>query len=380
MSTEKSNKDSIKRYREYLSEEVDGIYIYTQLAEIEDDRGLSEVYSHLAESEQRHINLWQKELEKLHADTALPQPSTRARLLMWVARTFGPDLVLPVIKAFEADAADMYVGDSVAESEALPADEASHARIFSAITNTGNSGASGKVITRLEQRHMTLAGRDTLRAGVLGSSDGLVSNMLLVAGFAGANPNQETVVLAGLAGLLAGSISMALGEWISVTTSKEAAEAQIAIEMEEIRLDPESEKQELELIYRARGMNEADARSLVVSIFSTQEGARDAMVREELGISIDDIGSPYKAALSSFALFSIGAIIPIIPFFFGNSNLHIFAGALLCALGLFALGALVTFLTGKNVTKSGLRQMVLGLGVASVTFMIGWSIDQIFLN
>ena len=104
------------------------------------------------------------------------------------------------------------------------------------------------------------------------------------------------------------------------------------------------------------------------------------MVREELGISIDDIGSPYKAALSSFALFSIGAIIPIIPFFFGNSNLHIFAGALLCALGLFALGALVTFLTGKNVTKSGLRQMVLGLGVASVTFMIGWSIDQIFLN
>ena len=97
MSTEKSHKDSIKQYREYLSEEVDGIYIYTQLAEIEDDPGLSEVYSHLAESEQRHIDLWQKELGKLYADTALPQPSTRARLLMWVARTFGPDIVLPVI-------------------------------------------------------------------------------------------------------------------------------------------------------------------------------------------------------------------------------------------------------------------------------------------
>ena len=130
MSTEKIHKDSIKRYQEYLSEEVDGIYIYTELAGIEDDPGLSEVYSHLAESEQRHIDLWQKELEKLQADATLPQPSIRARLLMWVARTFGPDLVLPVIKAFEADAADMYVGDSVAESEALPADEASHARIF----------------------------------------------------------------------------------------------------------------------------------------------------------------------------------------------------------------------------------------------------------
>ena len=192
MNAEKSHEDSIKRYREYLAEEVDGIYIYTQLAEIEDDRGLSEVYSHLAESEQRHIDLWQKELKKLHADTALPQPSARARSLMWVARTFGPDLVLPVIKAFEADAADMYAGDSVAESEALPADEASHARIFSAIANTGNTGASGKIITRLEHRHTALAERDTLRAGVLGSSDGLVSNMLLVAGFAGANPNQET--------------------------------------------------------------------------------------------------------------------------------------------------------------------------------------------
>ena len=200
-------------------------YAKKQLAEIENDSNLVEVYSHLAESEQRHVDLWQQELAKLDADNTLPEPSIRAKALMWIARKFSPDLVLPVIKAFESDAASMYVGDSVAELEMLPADEASHARVFAALESS--SGASGNMISRLEQRHSSFASRDTLRAGVLGSSDGLVSNMLLVAGFAGANPSQEAVVLAGFAGLLAGSISMGLGEWISVTTTKEAAQAQI---------------------------------------------------------------------------------------------------------------------------------------------------------
>ncbi|HIE82824.1 MAG TPA: hypothetical protein EYQ00_02805, partial [Dehalococcoidia bacterium] len=110
-----TNKDLKKKYRSYLAEEVDGIFIYRQLATIEEDSNLVEIYSHLAESEQRHVDLWQKELAKLGADNSLPEPSMRAKVLMWVARRFSPDLVLPVIKAFESDAASMYVGDSVAE-------------------------------------------------------------------------------------------------------------------------------------------------------------------------------------------------------------------------------------------------------------------------
>tara|TARA_B110000014_G_C20111364_1_gene585561 strand:+ start:469 stop:1602 length:1134 start_codon:yes stop_codon:yes gene_type:complete len=371
-----TDKELKKKYKSYLAEEVDGIFIYQQLAEIENDSNLAEVYSHLAESEQRHVDLWQQELAKLDADNTLPEPSIRAKALMWIARKFSPDLVLPVIKAFESDAASMYVGDSVAELEMLPADEASHARVFAALESS--SGASGNMISRLEQRHSSFASRDTLRAGVLGSSDGLVSNMLLVAGFAGANPSQEAVVLAGFAGLLAGSVSMGLGEWISVTTTKEAAQAQIAVETEELRLDPDAEKRELELIYQAKGVSSEHAKALVESIFQSPDNARDTMVREELGINVDDIGSPWKAAISSFLLFSIGAIIPVIPFLFGNSVAHILVAGVLCALGLFTLGGLVTLLTGQSILKSGFRQMTIGVSIASLTFAIGWGIESIF--
>ena len=371
-----TDKELKKKYKSYLAEEVDGIFIYQQLAEIENDSNLVEIYSHLAESEQRHVDLWQQELAKLDADNTLPEPSIRAKSLMWIARKFSPDLVLPVIKAFESDAASMYVGDSVAELEMLPADEASHARVFAALESS--SGASGNMISRLEQRHSSFASRDTLRAGVLGSSDGLVSNMLLVAGFAGANPSQEAVVLAGFAGLLAGSISMGLGEWISVTTTKEAAQAQIAVETEELRLDPDAEKRELELIYQAKGVSKEHAKALVESIFQSPDNARDTMVREELGINLDDIGSPWKAAISSFLLFSVGAIIPVIPFLFGNSVAHILVAGVLCALGLFTLGGLVTLLTGQSILKSGFRQMTIGVSIASLTFAIGWVIESIF--
>lgn len=371
-----TDKELKKKYKSYLAEEVDGIFIYQQLAEIENDSNLVEIYSHLAESEQRHVDLWQQELAKLDADNTLPEPSIRAKALMWIARKFSPDLVLPVIKAFESDAASMYVGDSVAELEMLPADEASHARVFAALESS--SGASGNMISRLEQRHSSFASRDTLRAGVLGSSDGLVSNMLLVAGFAGANPSQEAVVLAGFAGLLAGSISMGLGEWISVTTTKEAAQAQIAVETEELRLDPDAEKRELELIYQAKGVSKEHAKALVESIFQSPDNARDTMVREELGINLDDIGSPWKAAISSFLLFSVGAIIPVIPFLFGNSVAHILVAGVLCALGLFTLGGLVTLLTGQSILKSGFRQMTIGVSIASLTFAIGWVIESIF--
>jgi VIT1/CCC1 family predicted Fe2+/Mn2+ transporter len=171
---------------------------------------------------------------------------------------------------------------------------------------------------------------------------------------------------------------MGLGEWVSVTTTKEAAQAQIAIETEELRLDPDAEKRELELIYQAKGVSSEHAKVLVESIFESPDNARDTMVREELGINIDDIGSPWKAALSSFLLFSVGAIIPVIPFLFGNSMGHILVAGLLCALGLFTLGGLVTLLTGQSILKSGFRQMTIGVSIASLTFAIGWAIESAF--
>ena len=362
-----------QRYRRYLNEEVDGLYIYQQLAEIEQEPQLKDVYHRLAETETRHLQLWQKQLQLAGADDSTGRPSRRARFLMWVARKGGVDLVLPVIKAFENDATDMYAGDLIAEAEKLPEDEAAHARIFAALSRQ-RSGVQGSVIGRIENRHRALGGGNALRAAVLGANDGLVSNLALVAGFAGAAPGQGAIILAGVAGLLAGASSMALGEWISVTSSREAAEAQIAQEREELRLDPAAEEEELALIYQAKGLPRPEAERLAHLIISDSERALSTLAREELGIVPEELGSPMVAALVSFVLFSMGAIIPVIPFFFGGSFLAIGLSALFSSIGLFVVGAGITLLTGRNMVYGGVRQLVLGLLAAVGTYAIGAAI------
>ena len=365
-----------QRYRRYLNEEVDGLYIYQQLAEIEQEPQLKDVYHRLAETETRHLKLWQTQLQLAGLDASVGRPSRRARFLMWVARKGGVDLVLPVIKAFENDATDMYAGDLIAEAEKLPEDEAAHARIFAALSRQ-RSGVQGSVIGRIENRHRALGGGNALRAAVLGANDGLVSNLALVAGFAGAAPGQGAIILAGVAGLLAGASSMALGEWISVTSSREAAEAQIEAEREELRLDPAAEEEELALIYQAKGLPRPEAERLAHLIVSDPERALSTLAREELGIVPEELGSAWTAGIVSFILFAIGAIIPVIPFFFDGGAVAIAISALLSAGALFLVGAGITLLTGRSMVYGGLRQLILGLLAAVLTFAIGSAIGDV---
>ena len=365
-----------QRYRRYLNEEVDGLYIYQQLSEIEQEPQLKDVYHRLAETETRHLKLWQTQLQLAGLDDSVGRPSRRARLLMWVARKGGVDLVLPVIKAFENDATDMYAGDLIAEAEKLPEDEAAHARIFAALSRQ-RSGVQGSVIGRIENRHRALGGGNALRAAVLGANDGLVSNLALVAGFAGAAPGQGAIILAGVAGLLAGASSMALGEWISVTSSREAAEAQIEAEREELRLDPAAEEEELALIYQAKGLPRPEAERLAHRIVSDPERALSTLAREELGIVPEELGSAWTAGIVSFILFAIGAIIPVIPFFFDGGAVAIAVSAVLSAGALFLVGAGITLLTGRSMVYGGLRQLILGLIAAVLTFAIGSAIGDV---
>lgn len=362
--------EEIKKYRGYLAEEVDGLYIYHQLAEIEPNASIADVYRRLAESEERHLTLWQDELRKAGVEPELGAPSMRVRVLMWIARRFGTDLVLPVIKSFESGATEMYAHDQIAEDAGLPSDEAAHARIFAAISASKGS-PPGSVIGRIESRHRSLGGGNALRASVLGANDGLVSNLALVAGFAGAAPGQATVVLAGIAGLLAGASSMALGEWISVTSSREAAEAQIDLEREELRLMPEAEQEELALIYQARGMPQDEAEQLAARVMENKETALGTLAREELGIVPEEIGSPWTAAIASFVLFSLGAVVPVIPFFFASSTLSVVLSGALSAAALFGVGAAITLLTGRSPLYAGARQAVLGLAAAALTYVVG---------
>jgi VIT1/CCC1 family predicted Fe2+/Mn2+ transporter len=365
-----ATQTQIARYRGYLQEEVDGIYIYRTLHEIEQDPDLKDLYSRLIDTEQRHLDLWQEELRKAGAPTTPGKPSLRARILMRIARTFGADLVLPVIKNFESGAEDMYRGDAVAEAAGLIEDEREHAKIFGLLASPRN-GVRGAIIGRIESRHRTLGGGNALRAAVLGANDGLVSNLALVMGVAGADPGRETVVLAGVAGLIAGASSMALGEWISVTTSVEATQAQIEEEREEIRLMPEAEAEELALIYQAKGMPRVEAEALAKAVIANPEQALATMAREELGVVPDELGSAMTAAVTSFILFAIGAVMPILPYLFANGLEALALSAFLSGAGLFVLGGGMTLITGRNPWYAGVRQLVLGLAAAALTYAVG---------
>jgi vacuolar iron transporter family protein len=365
-----ATQPDIARYRGYLQEEVDGIFIYTTLREIEGDEDLKDLYGRMIQTEQRHLDLWRGELEKAGAPAEPGTPSMRARILMRIARTFGADLVLPVIKNFETGAEEMYRGDAVAEAAGLVKDEREHARVFSLLASP-RPGVRGSLIGRIESRHRTLGGGNALRAAVLGANDGLVSNLALVMGVAGADPGRDTVILAGVAGLIAGASSMALGEWISVTTSVEASQARIEEEREEIRLMPEAEAEELALIYQAKGMPRVEAEALAKAVMANPEQALATMAREELGVVPEELGSAMTAAVTSFILFAIGAVLPVLPYFFTNGASALAVSALLSGIGLFVLGGGMTLLTGRNPWYAGMRQLALGLAAAALTYGVG---------
>lgn len=249
--------------------------------------------------------------------------------------------------------------------------EQSHAFLITQITRTIRGGMEGGALMQLEGRHRS-AGGNALRAAVLGANDGLVSNLSLVMGVAGASLNNRSVLITGLAGMLAGAISMALGEWLSVQSSRELYHHQIQVETEEIEQNPEEEAAELALIYEARGLKKEQASMLADQILSNQQSAIDTLAREELGINPEELGgSAWEAAVTSFLLFSIGAIIPVIGFAFLQGITAVVVSIGLSMVGLFLLGAAITLFTGQKVLFSGLRMVIFGLLAAAITFGLG---------
>jgi VIT1/CCC1 family predicted Fe2+/Mn2+ transporter len=220
-------------------------------------------------------------------------------------------------------------------------------------------------------RHTALGGNN-LRAAVFGASDGLVSNASLVMGVAGAGIPSDALLLTGMAGLLAGALSMGAGEYVSVRSQREFYEHQIALERAELAAYPDEEAEELALIYNARGLELDEARDLGRKLLANPEHALDVLAREELGLNPDDLGSPIGAASSSFVCFAVGAAIPLLPFLFGirgNDAIFAAAGATVCAL--FGLGVLLSLFTGRGALRGGLRQVLVGGGAGLAAWSIG---------
>jgi vacuolar iron transporter family protein len=358
-----------QKYLSFLEDERNGAALYRAIAEVEKNAQLAEIYRRLADTEESHAQRWIEELKARGVAAPPFKPGWRTRTLIWAARRFGVGAVLPTLSAMEDNKTDEY--SQLPDSAQIVAEENTHARVLRQIGQTTRGGMEGGLLAQFEGRHRT-AGGNALRAAVLGANDGLVSNFSLVMGVAGASLSNKAILLTGIAGLLAGAISMALGEWISVQSSRELYEKQIRIEKEEIAQAPEEEVEELTLIYQSRGLEEAPARSLAEQIMSNRETALVALSRDELGIDPEELGgSAWEAAIASFVLFALGAIIPVIPYFFLNGAAAIALSAVLSAAGLFVIGAAITLFTGRPVWQSGLRQVVFGLAAATVTYLIG---------
>ncbi len=361
----------IKRYRQNLQDEVDGAAMYLALAQMEGEPSLVELYERLAATEQRHGALWREKLAEVGEDPGVPKVSRRVRTLIWLSQRMGTGILVSAAANDERAGQFMYDDQPETDGTSLRSDERSHARIMATLARDNPTTMTGPVLAKLEGRHSSVGG-NALRAAVLGANDGLVSNLALVMGIAGATSDRTAVLLAGLAGLLAGAISMALGEWISVQSSRELYEKQLDTERMEIEAFPDEEAEELKLIYQAKGIPPERAAEMAASVMADPERALETMAREELGIDPDDLGgSPWEAATASFFLFGVGAILPVIPFFFTSGPSAIAVSALLSGLGLFGLGAAISLLTGKNVWWSGFRQALFGLAAAVVTFGVG---------
>lgn len=390
------SKDA-SRYARFLESERQASHLYRALAQLVDGER-REALVELATIEDRHAAHWEKLLREGGFDVPADQgPSVEDQAIIARARTLSLDAVLPQLESAEREAEDAY-DDEPAALSGMAGDERVHAETLAALADRSGphavvdggdhvggdaSGGRGYVagatpgevrasLNAAEHWHRTDRS-GSWRAAVFGASDGLVSNTALVMGFAGAGSavSSGTVLFAGVAGLLAGAFSMAAGEYVSVASQRDLYAREIAIEARELETKPEEERQELELIYRAKGMDRESAKAAAEQIMADPKIALDTLAREELGLNPDDLGSPVKAASASFAAFTAGATVPVVPYLFWSGAQALFVAIALAVLALVAVGGTVGRLSGAGVVKSAARQLAVGGGAAAVTFVVG---------
>ncbi|MBV9346074.1 MAG: VIT1/CCC1 transporter family protein [Gammaproteobacteria bacterium] len=364
------NPQELQRLRRNLRDELDGAALYERLAEAERDPVRRDLFRQLAQAELKHADFWRRKLQRAGIEVETHAPSLRTRFLGQLARRFGPQFVMPTIAAAEFADRNKYAAQS--DARALAADERGHAAVVQEMARAPGAGAvTGADIAQAEPWHRGTSGNN-LRAAVLGANDGLVSNFCLLMAVAGAGAAGRSILLTGLAGLVAGASSMALGEWLSVTNARELAHTQLAREAEEIEQTPQAEQHELALIYQAKGLPKPDAERIAAQLMRDKKTALDTLAREELGIDPQELGgNPLAAALTSFALFATGAVFPVIPFIWLQGRAAVLASTAASAVALSVVGLATSLFNGRGPLFSALRQVLFGCAAAALTYGIG---------
>lgn len=365
MAQKKLTREDLERYRSNYLAEMDGIALYRALAATEKDEKRAQIFEQLARAEERHANRWSGLLRLAGEPPPEYSPTARVRLLGLFARLFGTQRVLPIVSDLETRDGSRYVGQP--EASGLPEEEKSHRRTLDNLEQgTGLQAIMGR------ERWHRVSRSGTLRAAVFGVNDGLVSNFSLVMGFAGAVASNNYILLAGVAGLLAGAFSMGAGEYVSMAAQKELLEQQIALEKQELEMAPGEEEEELSLIYQAKGIPEGEASKLAHRIIENPATAIDTLAREELGLDPSELGSPLGAAMSSFFAFVTGAIVPVVPYLLASGRSAFLGSAILSCVALFGVGAVLSAFTARGFLSSGLRMLGIGLCASSITYGVGW--------
>jgi vacuolar iron transporter family protein len=351
-----------------LLDERDGAALYEGLAALERDPARAQSFRDIALAERRHGDVWVRRLEK--AGVALPPDRPSSRALLWLARRLGTSAVLPMVMDAETKDADKYLsmgGDS--EAEAIAAEETAHHAVLQGM-GRGESTEARALIAQRERWHRS--GRaGSIRAAIFGMNDGLLSNLSLVLGVAGAGVGGEGILVTGLAGILAGASSMAVGEYTSVASQRDLLTRQVELERREVLEAPEEEAAELALIFKQKGLSTEQASRTAAEILKNPDQAADTLVREELGLDPDDLGSPGGAAISSFLTFAIGATLPVLPFLVVKGGTAAVVSAGIAFAVLAAVGGLVGFLAGTSPLRSAARMVALGALAAGITYGVG---------
>jgi vacuolar iron transporter family protein len=325
--------------------EKESAWLYGAVAAAEPDPVRRALFLKLAAAAEEQAACWRR------VDPGIPDrfsPALRARVVARMLRHIRPARLRPVLAAMKLRGLSVYSGPRAPAAHAIP-------------TSAREVGG----------RHTSLGGNN-LRAAVFGVSDGLVSNAALVMGVAAAGVEQVSLLITGAAGLIAGALSMAAGEYVSVRSQREFYEYQIALEREELAAYPDAEAEELALIYNARGLDLEEARHVSKTLLANPEHALEVLAREELGLNPDDLGSPFRAALASFLSFALGAAVPLLPFFAGMVGREaVYAAAVVTVCSLFGIGVLLSLFTGHSALRGGLRLMLIGGGAGIAAWGVG---------
>jgi VIT1/CCC1 family predicted Fe2+/Mn2+ transporter len=333
-----------------LHGELTSAYLYRVIAAREHDARRKHLFEELARDAESQATHWRDALVAGGVTPAPFRPTVRARLVAWLVERLGPRRLTHALAAMKVRGMSVY-----REGARAPR----------------GPGSLPSEHDEIGERHGGLGEGGSLRAAVFGVNDGLVSNAGLILGVAGAGAANGTVLLAGVAGLLAGAFSMAAGEYVSMRSQREMYEHQIALEKAELDAYPEEEAEELALIFEARGVPLEEARRHAAQLIADPQNALDTLTREELGLNPDDLGSPSGAALSSFVAFAIGGVVPLAPFAFAPASFALIASILAAAAGLFLAGAATSLFTGRAALAGGARMLAIGAGAGVVTYSIG---------